>query len=119
MINYTERYAKWPALAKAIETLRLARIATSAERNATTLYYLERAISAERRLRVKLAPELRAHREALALDQAHRARYANLYARKSRTTDTAAQLRQVRNIQRAQARQYAILKRESNRIKNK
>ena len=119
MINYATRYAKWPALAKAIKTLRLARIAATAERNATTLYYLERAISAERRLRLALAPELRAHREALARDQAHKARYANLYARRSRTIETAATLRQARQQARAQARQHAIAKRESNRIKNK
>lgn len=108
-------YAPFPNLQRAIATARQARIMVATNRNATTMYRLEQAILTEHKIRQALAPAIRAHREVLAYDLAHARRYDHLYARKSRTIETATALRLQREARRQQARINAERKRADNR----
>ena len=112
-----DRYNAFPALQTAIINLRLARIALDLSRNATTIFNLRRAQAIERKLRLSLAPAMRAHKAQMAYDKARRIRYAHLHARKSRTTETATELRRARGNARDQARTAADTKRANNRQK--
>ena len=114
--NTDLRYKDFPALANAIKAHRLARLALDLNRNPTTIYNLIKARSTECKIRRQLAPALKRHNETLRHDREHARRYHYQLARKSRTLEPAAELRQARKFARDQAHAAASKKRAINRI---
>ncbi len=114
-----DRYKSFPALVRAIKAHRNARLACNADRNYTTLYWLNRARLEEQRIRRQLAPALKLHNETLRHDRDHARRYHyQIVTHKSRTLDPAAQLHQARTLARAAAALHASNKRANNRAAN-